>query len=75
MKKLKILLLGLVFLLATGCSVDYSLNFKGNHLSEKVDISSINSNMTMEEIRRFIEEHLNNGERNSSYNIRIYEYR
>lgn len=56
MKKIKLILFVFLFCMLTGCSVDYNLEFKDRVLSETIKIDASDSDITIEEIEKMLEE-------------------
>lgn len=69
MKKIKIVVLSLLLFLVTGCSVEYTLDFNNNQLSENIYIDATGSDMTEEEIKKMIELHIYQQNANQLYHI------
>ncbi len=70
MRKIKIVVLSLLLLLVTGCSVDYTLNFQNNNLLENISIDATGSDMTKEEISEMLKLHMYPESENQLYQIK-----
>lgn len=71
MKRIKIILLGLLLCMGTGCSVEYNLNFKDKVLSENIQIDASNTDVTIEQINRMLEEQIyQQDEEQQSYQVK-----
>lgn len=66
----KKLVLVFVLFLMTGCSVDYTLKFHDNVISETIDIDATSTNMTDTQIKTMLEDQMDPNEESPLYQVK-----
>ncbi len=70
MKKIRITVLSIILLFATGCTVDYNLQFQDSVLTETIKIDATDMDMTEEEIKRMLDNQLYLDAQQQSYQVK-----